>query len=95
MKWESVAPCLLVGSIVAMGAVQSDDARAQSSPTLLAATGTAGTDSRGRAPIHGLTAVRWKKSSSPPVSAPKIFSAHRSRSPRSPSRIWKTMGSFP
>ena len=46
MKWESVAPCLLVGSIVAMGVIQSDDARAQSSPTLLAATGTAGTDSR-------------------------------------------------
>src|ERR1700688_933766 len=45
MKWESVAPCLLVGSI-AMGVIQSDDARAQSSPTLLAATGTAGTDSR-------------------------------------------------
>src|SRR6202023_2681984 len=46
MKWESVAPCLLVGSVVAMGVIQSDDARAQSSPTLLAAAGTAGTDSR-------------------------------------------------
>src|SRR5712675_1597141 len=46
MKWESVAPCLLAGSVALMGAVQSDAVRAQSSPTLLAATGTAGTDSR-------------------------------------------------
>src|SRR5882724_5607398 len=46
MKWESVAPCLLAGSVALMGAVQSDAVRAQSSPTLLAATGTAATDSR-------------------------------------------------
>jgi hypothetical protein len=45
MKGESVAPCLLVGSIAAMSVIQSDAARAQSSPTLLAATGTAATDS--------------------------------------------------
>ena len=45
MKWESVAPCLLVGGIAAMSVIQSDAARAESSPTLLAATGTAGTDS--------------------------------------------------
>ena len=45
MKWESVAPCLLVGSI-AMSVIQSDAARAQSSPTLFAATGTTDTDSR-------------------------------------------------
>ena len=46
MKWESVAPRLLVGSMVAVGVIQADDAGAQSSPTLLAATGTAGADSR-------------------------------------------------
>ncbi len=46
MKWESVAPCLLVGGIAAMSVIQSDAARAESSPTLLAATGTAATDSR-------------------------------------------------
>ena len=88
MQWESVAPCLLVGSVAAMSVIQSDAARAQSSPTLFAATGTAATDSRADSGALEEILVTARKRS-------EICSAHRYRSPRSASRIWKTTGLFP
>jgi hypothetical protein len=58
MQWESVAPCLLAGSIAAMSVIQSDAARAQSSHTAF---------TKQDLENHGVVSVSSLASQTPPV----------------------------